>query len=52
MREAAGEEQARRRKREVVGWSGEAQSRPKLGEGCMAVQVDMRGGERVRVEAA
>jgi hypothetical protein len=31
-------------------WKGEVKSRPKFGEVCMVVQVDMQGGVRMRVE--
>lgn len=50
--EDEGSEHDNRRKREGPSWKGEAQSRPKLGEGCMEEQVDMRGGMRVKVEVA
>lgn len=48
--EEEGRVQDKRMKREGPSWNGEAQSRPKFGEGCMEEQVDMRGGKRVKVE--
>lgn len=50
VREEEGVVQDRRRKMEGPIWKGVAQSRPKSGEECMEEQVDMRGGEMVRVE--
>jgi hypothetical protein len=40
----------RRRKVDEPSWNGLAQSRPKLGDCCMEVHVDMCGGVMIKVE--
>lgn len=50
VRVEEGEAQDRRRKTEEPTWKGVAQSRPKLGEGCMDEHVDISGGVMTRVE--
>ena len=41
--------QARRMKADEPSWKGLAQSRPRFGDGCMEVQLDMSGGVTVKV---
>lgn len=50
VRAEVGGAQARRRKVDGPSWKGLAQSRPRLGDCCMEVHVDMEGGVIVKVE--
>lgn len=50
VREVVGGLQWRRTKVDEPSSNGPDQSRPRLGEGFMEVQVDMQGGEMIRVE--
>lgn len=44
--------QERRMKADGPSWKGLAQSRPRFGDGCMQVQLDISGGMTVKVASS
>lgn len=44
--------QERRMNADGPSWKGLAQSRPRFGDGCMEVQLDMSGGVTVKAAAS